>query len=73
MPDLTNEKFSSDTSGVAMRFKLLGLEQLTKIKERWFREGLRHRLLCMAQFLATKGMAAVDVDAVQITFSRSLP
>lgn len=73
VPDLTNEKFSGDTSGVAMRFKLLGLEQLTKIKERWFREGLRHRLLCMAQFLATKGMAAVDVDAVQITFSRSLP
>ena len=73
VPDLTNEKFSGDTSGVAMRFKLLGLEQLTKIKERWFREGLRNRLLCMAQFLATKGMAAVDVDAVQITFSRSLP
>lgn len=73
VPDLTDEKFSGDTSGVAMRFKLFGLEQLTKIKERWFREGLRRRLVCLANFLGTKGMAAVDVDAVQITFSRSLP
>lgn len=73
VPDLTDEKFSGDTSGVAMRFKLFGLEQMTKIKERWFREALRHRLRCIANFLSAKGVATLDVDAVQITFSRSLP
>ena len=39
----------------AMRFKLLGLEQLTKIKERWFREGLRARLKLFCAFLSLRG------------------
>lgn len=38
VPDLTDEHFAGNSSGVAMRYKLLGLEQLTRIKERWFRE-----------------------------------
>ena len=32
-----------------MRYKLLGLEQLTKIKERWFQEALRQRLVQASQ------------------------
>ncbi len=73
VPDLTDEKFSGDTSGVAMRFKLFGLEQLTKIKERWFKEALRARLACLANFLQVKGAGMLDVEAIQISFSRSLP
>ena len=73
VPDLTDENFAGNTSGVAMRFKLLGLEQITKIKERWFREGLQSRLRLFANFLGKRGAAALDVSAVQITFSRSLP
>ncbi len=34
VPDLTDQQFAGNSSGVAMRYKLLGLEQLTKIKER---------------------------------------
>ena len=37
VPNLTDEKFAGISSGVAMRYKLLGLEEITKIKERWFR------------------------------------
>ncbi|MBE0601360.1 MAG: phage portal protein [Firmicutes bacterium] len=73
VPDLTDENFAGNTSGVAMRFKLLGLEQITKIKERWFREGLQNRLKLFARFLSVKGAAALDVTQVQITFNRSLP
>ena len=73
VPDLTDEQFAGNVSGVAMRFKLLGLEQLTKIKERWFREGLRTRLRLFCAFLARKGAAALNAEKVQITFSRSLP
>ncbi len=73
VPDLTDENFAGNTSGVAMRFKLLGLEQITKIKERWFREGLQSRLKLFARFLSVKGAAALDVTQVQITFNRSLP
>ena len=73
VPDLTDENFAGNISGVAMRYKLFGLEQLTKIKERWFREGLRCRLRLFANFLSRKGAAAMDTDTVQISFKRSLP
>lgn len=73
IPDLSDEDFAGNASGVAMRFKLLGLEQLTKIKERWFREGLRSRLRLFANFLSIKGAAAINADNVQIGFTRSLP
>lgn len=73
VPDLTDEQFAYNSSGVAMKYKLLGLEQLTKIKERWFREGLRWRLRLFASFLGLKGAPALDADAVQMMFRRSLP
>ena len=73
VPDMTDEQFAGNSSGVAMKYKLLGLEQLTKIKERWFREGLRWRLRLFASFLSLKGKPALDADSVQMMFRRSLP
>lgn len=73
VPDLTDREFAGNASGVAMRYKLLGLEQLIRVKERWFREGLRERLRCFAHFLGIKGNAAIDADRVQITMARGLP
>ena len=73
VPDMTDEQFAGNSSGVAMKYKLLGLEQLTKIKERWFREGLRWRLRLFASFLSLKGAPSLDADAVQMMFRRSLP
>jgi SPP1 family phage portal protein len=70
---MTDEQFAGNSSGVAMKYKLLGLEQLTKIKERWFREGLRWRLRLFASFLSLKGSPKLDADAVQMMFRRSLP
>ncbi|MDD3410284.1 MAG: phage portal protein [Eubacteriales bacterium] len=73
VPDLTDEMFSGNSSGVAMRFKLFGLEQLTNTKERWFREGLRTRLRLLAHFLSVRGAQALDASEIQIAFTRSLP
>ena len=73
VPALTDQNFAQQTSGVAMRYKLLGLEQLTKTKERWFREGLRTRLRLFARMMAVKGAPELDPDTVQMTFSRGLP
>jgi len=73
VPALTEEHFAGNTSGVAMRYKLLGLEQLTKTKERWFREGLRSRMRLFANVLAALGYPPLDAEAVQMTFSRGLP
>lgn len=73
VPALTDADFAGQASGVAMRYKLLGLEQLIKNKERWFREGLRSRLRLFAQVLALRGEAPIDPEAVAMTFSRGLP
>lgn len=73
VPDLTDENFAGNSSGVAMKYKLFGLEQLTKIKERWFREGLRWRLRIFANYLSVKGFTKLDADKVQMVFKRSLP
>ena len=56
-----------------MGYKLFGFTQLIKNKERWFREALRDRLRMFANFMSKKGSPALDVESVQITFSRSLP
>ena len=73
VPVLTDEQFAGNSSGVAMRYKLLGLEQLTRIKERWFREGLMQRIRLYAGYLQLTGMPEMDADAVRPVFTRALP
>lgn len=72
VPCMTDEAFGGNVSGVAMEFKLLGLENITKIKTRYYREGLRKRLQIFANFY---GRRAIAIDPSQITavFTRSLP
>ena len=73
VPDLTDEHFAGNSSGVAMKFKLLGLDHLIRIKERWFREALKERLRRFAHFLQVQGMKPLDADKVQLIFARALP
>lgn len=73
VPDMTDANFAGNSSGVAMRYKLLGLEQLTRIKERWFREGLRQRIRLYARYLMLLGKTELECSGVQIMFVRSLP
>lgn len=72
VPNLTDENFASNSSGVAMSYKLFGLEQLMRIKERYFKKGLKERLKLFANILTVKAQA-VDVSDVKITMTRSLP
>lgn len=73
VPDMSDQNFAGNTSGVAMKYKLLALEQLAKVKQRYFTEGLRYRLQCIANILTVKGAAAFDLDGINIMFKRSLP
>ena len=73
VPDLSDINFAGNASGVAMRYKLFGLEQLTKVKERWFKEALQERMKLFINFLSVKGQKAIDPDLVEIVFKRALP
>ena len=73
IPDLSDRQFAGNVSGVAMKYKLLGLEQLCRLKERWFREALKERMRCYGHFLSVKGGRVLDESGIRILFSRSLP
>ncbi len=73
VPCMSDESFGGNASGVAMRYKLLGFEQITKIKERYFREGLKERLRLLCNWLDTTGKAHIDSRDISIQFTRALP
>ncbi len=73
VPCMNDESFSGNASGVAMRYKLLAFEQMTKIKERYFAEGLHLRLKMMANALNTMSAVKLDTDNIDILFTHSLP
>ena len=72
VPNLTDKNFAGNSSGVAMEYKLLGLEDLTRTKERWYRRGLKKRLQIFCHFLGIKN-TIIDENDIEITFSRTLP
>lgn len=72
IPCMTDESFGGNVSGVAMEFKLLGMENITKIKTRYYKKGLRKRLRIFANFLNLKGQH-IDISGITPTFTRALP
>lgn len=73
IPCMTDESFGGNVSGVAMEFKLLGMENITKIKTRYYKKGIRKRLRIFANFLNTRSGIRVDVAGVAPTFTRAMP
>ncbi|MCH1982474.1 phage portal protein [Ruminococcus sp. OA3] len=73
VPCMTDESFGGNVSGVAMEFKLLGLENITKIKTRYYKKGLRKRLRIFSNFLSTRSGISIDLAAIKPTFTRALP
>lgn len=72
VPCMTDENFGGNVSGVAMEFKLLGLENITKTKTRYYKKGLRKRLRLYCNFLSKKGIN-IDPTTIKMTFTRGLP
>jgi SPP1 family phage portal protein len=50
-PNITDEQFSNNVSGIAMKYKLYGLEQKSSIKERKMKKGLQRRIELICNFL----------------------
>lgn len=72
VPNLTDEKFAGNSSGVAMEYKLLGLEMITKVKEANYKRGLRQRISIFAKYLGLQQIA-LDANSIVPQFSRGLP
>lgn len=72
VPCLTDENFVGNSSGIAMKYKLLGLEQLGRIKERYFKKGLRERLKLIENIESIRAIKIKSAD-IDISMKRSLP
>ena len=55
-----------------MEYKLLGLEMITKVKERQYKRGLRKRIRLYCNFLGMKAIM-METGSIIATFSRALP
>lgn len=74
VPDLSDESFGNNLSGVAIKYKLLGFEQHIKNKERCLSRALRARFALYNKFLAAASrMALVPTHRVDIVFTYNLP
>jgi len=71
-PDLSDESFAGSASGVALQYKLWGIEQVRAAKERAFVSGLRRLLEVLSGGLELLGCPAALQDA-QVTFCKNLP
>ena len=71
-PAMTDDEFSANASGVAMKYKLLGLENKVGVKENEFEKGLRRRIELIYGVMnkVAGGMAYLDIN---IVFTRNLP
>lgn len=71
-PDMTDESFANNSSGVAMAYKLLGLENKATEKESNFKKGLQRRFEIICNYLNVKG-SSFDFRDISITFTRNKP
>lgn len=72
VPDLSDEQFSNNASGIAMLYKLLGLEQLAVKKERKMKRGLQRRIEIITNYLNLRGHN-FDYRSIQMKFTRNIP
>ena len=74
VPNMADNNFVGNSSGVAIRYKLLSFEQNIKNKERYMEKGLMERFKLYNNFLMTKSkMAEVPLEEVDAIFKRNLP
>ena len=71
-PDLCDEHFAGNSSGVALQYKLWGIEQVRAAKERTFTDGLRALRAVLTEGERLLGRS-VDLTGGEVTFYKNLP
>lgn len=68
-PDMSDENFGNNASGVSLSYKLLGMEQNRATKERYFRKGLQRRMMLLCNLPSIGG----DYSTINMQFNNALP
>ena len=71
-PNLSDKSFAHNISGVALEFKLWGLEQAAAQKERKFKKGLQRRIELLCNYTELRGRR-YDWRDIDMRFTRNMP
>ena len=77
-PNLSDENFVGNSSGVALNYKLLAFEEEAKTHERFIEKGLKKRLTLYFNLenhlkQGAVGKTAKEISRVDVVFNRNLP
>ena len=72
-PLLSDSSFSSNSSGVAIQFKLYSMEKSIQNKENIFNAGFNKMFELIKTILNIRGASYTEEDQILLTFTRSLP
>ena len=73
IPNLTDEQFAGNVSGESMKYKLMGLENITGLKEAKFKKGLMRRIELLCNFLNLATNDLMLYTDIQPIFARNKP
>lgn len=73
VPNMSDENFASNASGIALKFKLMGLENITGVKESKFKKGLLRRIELLCNFLKIKSNKEYNFTDIEAVFTRNRP
>ncbi|MEK4913411.1 phage portal protein [Bacillus sp. FSL E2-8887] len=75
VPNMNDQAFGGNLTGVAIKYKLLALEQVRGQKERMFNKALTDQLAIIKGYLAKfpKGAANFELKDVKLQFTPNLP
>lgn len=71
VPNLTDESFAGNLSGVAIKYKLFGLEELVIEKETYFTSSELKKVRLITDYLNKRNGTSYDWHTVELKFDRS--
>jgi SPP1 family phage portal protein len=71
VPNLTDEEFAGNLSGVAIKYKLFGLEELSIEKETYFRSSETKKVRLITEYINALHNTNYDWRNVKLSFDRS--
>jgi len=71
VPNLTDEQFAGNLSGVALKYKLFGIEELSAEKEKYWKSAERKKLKLLTEHINTRYGTQYDYKTVSLSFDRS--
>lgn len=73
IPNLDDDRFNSTQSGIALLYKMIGLEQVRKDKETYFTKALRRRYELISNIHNAVNSPKIEANKLTFTFHPNIP